>query len=320
MILSDKQKSDKMIQFSFVIQLTFPFPFIVRSVSYSSPVLPDFHYHDYPQIWYCKEGTYIHCTESAEYVCKKGSFIIIPPGKYHSYTIPDENPVELIAIDFSCDAFLPFCNGKYTNTIANTSLPGITEGEMTFNEYTELEEKSVPFVENILKKLLSQTPNKAVETPENILRQLEKIFSLPEFALVGDRKKKAEALIHSKLLPILKAVAFINANYSNKTVSEKLVTVSTLCRTNFFKYFIRYMGITYSTYLTMLRVGHATYALVYTDYSISYISDICGFASCSHLAMYYKKYKKMLPKEERITCKEIKKYRPYIHITHHSFD
>jgi len=318
--LPDFEKKDKMIQLSFVTQLTFPFPFIIRSVSYSSYVPPNFHYHDYPQIWYCKEGAYIHNTETAEYVCRKGSFVIIPPGKFHSYTIPDETSVELIAIDFSNDAFLNFCNGKYTNIIANTSLSGIADGEISFNEYAELDKSSIAFVESILEKLLSQAPNKAIEKPENILRQLEKIFSLPEFALVGDQKKKAEALIHSKLLPILKAIAFMNTNYSKKNVSENLATVSTLCRTNFFKYFRRYMGITYSNYLTMLRVGRATYALVYTDYSISYISDICGFASCSHLDMYYKRYKGLLPKEDRVFNKGAKRERPYIHISHYSFD
>ncbi|MBQ7120322.1 MAG: AraC family transcriptional regulator [Oscillospiraceae bacterium] len=320
MTFPDRNKKDKMIQLSFVTQLKFPYPFIVRKVCYSSYFLSSCHYHDCAQIWYCKKGSYRHITEACEYVCTAGTFVIIPPGKYHSFIVSGDEDVELVAIDFSCDAFLGFCNGKYTNIIAYTSLPGISSEDINLREVVTLDEKHIPYAEEILEKLSSSLPNKAVEKPENILRQLEKIFSLPEIALGSEYKKKADGLIHSRLLPILKAVSFINSNYSKKNISEELATVSTLCRTNFFKYFHKYMGITYSTYLTMLRVGRATYALVYTDYSISYISDICGFASCSHLGIYYKKYKGLLPKEDRAACKETKKQQPYIHISHYSFD
>lgn len=316
----DTPKKDRMIQFSFVTQLKFPYPFIVRSIEYTAPFLQNVHYHDFPQVWYCKKGKYIHQTETSSYTCTPGTMIIISPGKYHSYEIPSDQKVELICIDIAHDAFINFCNGKFTNVIAHTALPGLAKDTFNFNDFVHLSKASKVLAENILSKLISSQPHQKKEEPVNVIKMLDAIFSLPEFKLSADQKQAAESVINSKLLPIIKSISYMNLNYPKKNISDKLATVSSLCRTNFFKYFREYLGITYSTYLIMLRVNRAAYSLVYTDYSISYISDMCGFASCSHMGIYYKKYKGILPKEDRQRGKTTRKTQPYIHVSHFSYD
>lgn len=319
LISFDSPKKEKIIQFSFVTQLKFPFPFIIREVTYDTHFSQNIHYHDFPQIWYCSNGNYIHSTETDVYNCSEGSLVIIPPGKYHSYEIPANQKATLICIDIAYNAFSNFCNGKYTNFVSWSSLGKIAKNDLPLKEFVTLSKTSAKYVKTVLKKLSSSLPHFEKNPPKNVITKLESIFSLPELALNAEQKKRADEIINSKLLPILKSLSFLNENFATKNISTKLATKSSLCRTNFFKYFREYLGITYSTYITMLRVNHAAYALVYTDYSISYISDMCGFASCSHMGIYYKKYKGILPKQDRKNSRLTRDSQPYIHISHSSF-
>ena len=121
------------------------------------------------------------------------------------------------------------------------------------------------------------------------------------------------------LIPVLRALSYLQVNFSQKITAEHLCQASSLCRTNLFRWVRQYLGISWSAYLTMLRVIRANYALVHTNYSITYIADMCGFSHCSHMSKCYKKYEGILPKEDRANQKLYQQRYGKLHIAHDYF-
>ena len=151
------------------------------------------------------------------------------------------------------------------------------------------------------------------------LKSIEKFFSLPEFSLSDKQKKTALSVFTRRLLPVLDAMTYIHKNYSQKITGESLAKESGLCRTNLFTLFKRYLDVSPLTYLVMIRVVRAQFALTHTQYSLQYISDMCGFANCSHMSKCYRQYKGFLPREDRAKMKKYRKKYPHLHVSHDYF-
>ena len=120
-------------------------------------------------------------------------------------------------------------------------------------------------------------------------------------------------------MPLLAAITYIQENYPRKISGENLAKASGFCRTNVFTFFKKYLGISPAIYIVMTRVLRAQFAIAHTQYSLQYISDMCGFATISHMTNCYKRYKGVLPKNDRARMKEFRKRYPNIHISHNYF-
>ncbi len=108
-------------------------------------------------------------------------------------------------------------------------------------------------------------------------------------------------LISSKLTnPVLKeAVRYLEENY-HKDV--KLDELSRLCNVNknyLSKLWNKEVGMSLRKYMQTLRCEAAKVFLKTTDYSIEYISDICGFKSQAHFSVVFKKIVGQTPREYR---------------------
>ncbi len=299
-------KSEWLISSSSVLLLSHKSPISCSSVTsvtreYFSP-----HYRDYPEIWYCRKGEYTHHTELGDFSCKAGSVVIIPPGILSQPDIPVDGDVLVQQIRLPFDAYGGVSHDAYINSITHLQLPCFSK-ELGFSLpcSAELSEESRRAAEKLL------------ESPT--LKDLERFFSLPEFKLSDEQKISAQNVVQSRLLPVLRAISHINANYSLKITAEDLCKVSELCRTNLLNVFKRYLGISHSVYLVMLRVIRAQFAIAHTQYSLQYISDMCGFATSSYMSKCYKKYKGFLPKVDRAKMKMYRKKYPHIHVSHNYF-
>ena len=309
----DKQK--RIINQSFPTFMRCPSPIHVHQIQDLSASIPKSQYKDYPQIWYCREGTYIHETEHCAYSCSAGSLVIVPPGVAHSLLAPEQGTAQLVRISLTFDYLSETTFEAAPHTAALLFLPPfLRQAGHPVKEHYFLREASRSVVEETFALLISAKQEEAQKRAS-----LERMLSLPELALPAHLKEATLTETYAKFSPVLRALSYIQANYSQKITAEQLCQVSSLCRTNLFRWVRQYLGISWASYLIMVRITRANHALVHTNYSIAYIADMCGFSHSSHMSSCYKRYKGILPKDDRQKQLIYQKRYGKLHITHEFF-
>lgn len=306
MNIDPDMKGKAIIFYSFVNFLTHPEPVAIEHVT-AQPI--DFsvpRYYDYPEIWYCKKGNYLHYTEKGCFECSPGSVVIIPPGMLHSPKIQknDDVLVEQISLTTDCYAALPVA--VHISAITHLFLPNFSD-RLGY---------SVPSFVQLSNESQKQA-NRLIETPS--LQGITQFFKLPEFFLSDDKKAAAIHVAQSILYPLLQAITYMNKNYAMSITMEDMCKLTGLCRSYYHSAFKCFLGISSSVYFVMLKVTRAQFAIAHTNYSLLYISDMCGFASSSYMTKCYKKYKGFLPKLDRARLRKYRKRYPDITISHNYF-
>lgn len=267
-----------------------PHPFFAVEKRYPAGYVSGLHLHDFPQLWYCKDGSYLHQTASGIHICKKGSLILIPPGNPDRFQMSANRSATLISVDLAHSFFQGICFEAFPHTFSNLLLSNYaTQLGHTFPDHFTLDPEAQCIVEEALSRLSVYSGEAEVDI-QAVIQALETVFSLPALALPEHLMKKAQLFARTRALPILNALIYINKNYSKKITVDELTKVSTLCHTDFFKYFKLYTGTSFSTYLQQLRVCHVTYLLGNTTYSFSHISDLCGYSDAAHMTNSFTRY------------------------------
>ncbi len=271
-----------------------------------------FHSHEFPQLWYCLSGHCLHILEDQEFECSKGSVLIVPAGARHNFRVPEGQNVELLSMDISYETFLKTPNGRYMNAVTNLFLiPFAQELGWDFRPYILLSPQSQRQIEDLLSWfcLLNYAPKGTVKVDE-IYEKLEELFSLPEFAVPQESRKKAVHLLETRLRPIFRIISYINSHYPEKIEEERLLQEGGISRSVLYRYFKRIVGQTYSQYLQQLRVRRAYVYLKYTTYSLSYIADVCGFYDTQHMLKVFTRYEGESPKQQRAKLKKLMEEKP----------
>ncbi len=265
----------------------------------------DRHYHDFPQIWYCYGGSYTHIVEKQTYHCERGSLFVIPPGVTHDVLYGEEY-VDLLSIDIHWDMLLNFPPEKWINAVTNLYWPVFAnEIDHSFSSCNLLSDASIKTAEECLDwfDLLKFIPSGTVR-PEEIYEKAETLFSLPEFAILESDHQKAIQIAQSQLQPIMRIISHLNDHYPDKINEEELFREAGISRRGMYRYFQRVIGCTYSNYLQALRVKHVYTYLRTSTYSLSYISDACGFCDVRYMSRVFKDYYAESPQIRRKRLEE----------------
>ncbi len=261
---------------------------------------------DYPSIWICFDGEFLLHTESGDVLFSPGTVAIVPAGTMYYPEVTSDTKFSVFRLFVQYNIYRHVNFSAYINSITHLLLPAFSK-ELGFSPVRTASLTGNSFEE----------AKNMVSAPS--LKSIESFFSLPEFTLSEKQKKSALSVVSRRLLPVLDAMTYIQENYSQKITGEELAKSSGLCRTNLFTFFKRYLGVSPLTYLIMIRVIRAQFALTHTQYSLQYISDMCGFANCSHMSRCYRQYKGFLPREDRAKMRAYRKKYPEIHVSHDYF-
>lgn len=263
-------------------------------------------YADNPYMWVCLDGNFTLQTENENFNFSPGTVAIIPAGTLFRPEVTTGRSISVVRLIIGYDICKNVDHAAFINSIAYLFLPAFSK-ELGFSPRS-----SFSLSGNALEEI-----KKVISSPS--FKGIEKLFSLPEFALSQKQKSSALSVFLRRLLPVLNAMTYIQENYSQKITGEGLAKEIGLCRTNLFTFFKRYLGVSPLTYLVMIRVIRAQFALTHTQYSLQYISDMCGFANCSHMSRCYRQYKGFLPREDRAKMRAYRKKYPEIHVSHDYF-
>ncbi len=302
------------------IEFEFEFFFGRKIKIYTRVVVPKisyFHTHDFPQIYYCHKGKMRMVIEGDSYDLSEGNMIVIPAGAMHSFVLKEGN--EIVNFNMSFEWLLKKTKLLSSEAVAFLFLNRFSNGEFSFPIFRQLSPESRVIAYGCFNVLMQLQEKKEIDRAI-VFAEVNKIFALPEFALTDSKKNYADSMISDRLIPALRAVGYMNSNFSKKIHCEDMLHVSGLCRTDFYKAIKKTIGDTYSIYLQKIRVKRAHRALGFSNYSFSYISDMCGFGSPTYFGKCYKKYRGYTPKEERAALRELLERYPGIRVSHDFFE
>lgn len=272
-----------------------PCPFIIKKVEYTADTCDHtMHNHDFIQILYCCSGTFTHTIGKNVYECLKGSFSIVPPGTLHSFFVKKGTIILYIEIPYN--AFENKLVGFQPCSVALTLAPNFCDDKSFYiPEHFQLSDDGQLAEEVFL--YIANTGLQAKHT-NKIFAAFEKLCSAL-FPLTNEQAVFIKKLYEAKIRPIVKALDYLNTHYASKIYHTEILRTVFLCKTDFYNYFKRFTGMTYSIYLQMVRVRRAHRAIAFTQYSLSYIANMCGFGDNAYMTKCYKKYKGYTPTEER---------------------
>lgn len=246
----------------------------------------DGHIHDFMQVWYCCSGKYTHQVGDQIYECTEGSLVIVPAGTYHEITFT-ETEAAVLELNVSYKLFLEVTPDRLVNTVANLCQSAFSQKMRT---YVMLSNQSRQQAEEILSWLaiLRYAPAETV-SKEELYEKIESLFSLPELAVEDKCRKKVLHIAQTQICPIFQIVSYLNIHYPEKIEEEDLLQESGISRRGMYRYFKKITGFTYSQYLQQLRVGHAVVYLRQSRYSLTHISDLCGFCDVSYMSRVFQR-------------------------------
>ena len=299
----------------------YQYPFNAGLLKCSPSTSDKLHLHDFPQIWYCVSGEYRHYIENVLYSCKPGSLLIIPPGTGHAFDTAPEKTPKLICLQGSHFFFNKLPEPYRTNLITNIFLPSFSK-ELGFSIPLahQLDGNIRDEFESVLLHLSDYDYQRSIPNISHLRLLVGKLFSLPQFEICGKERNKAQRLIESKLDPLMNVLLYINKNFAEKISSEELIKISMMSYSEFFKYFKKLTGVTFTEYIGRLRVRRALSYVARTQYSFEYIADLCGFGDRTYLAKLFKKYHGITMTEERARQEITKKEYPFSVFSHDSIN
>lgn len=264
------------------------YPFEAHISEYSE-YFAGMHKHDYPQLFYCLEGCCDHMVGDETYQCEAGDLIIIPPGVGHSFSVYTR--CVLVQTNVLLNFFDNPASHAQLPAVVSLFLPQFSD-KVKFSPkmHISFRDKEKEIADSVFRKLSKLEWRKHVSDIFAARNLFCSIFVLSPFVLEKKTLTRAERFIPEKYIPILRTIYYMNLNFRKKIRVDDLVELSGFCRTEYFKYVKKFLGMSYSSYLSLVRVGHASVLCKFSKYSFSYIADICGFSDHSHMDVNMAKY------------------------------
>ena len=269
---------------------------------------PDQHCHDFPQVWYTFRGSHTHWVNGETYQCGEGSLMIVPPGTAHNL-LSFEEITDMVEMNIAHEILFNIPFEDWRNTLSNLCLPLFSdELKYTFPRHILLTGESKEKVEEVLSWLclLRYAPDGSY-TDAQICEKTEELFSIPELRVPEEYHKKACHIFQTRCAPILRTLRYLNIHYPERITEEALLKEAGISRRGMFRYFPRFTNCTYGIYLQRLRTWRANVYLRETNYSLSYISDVCGFCDVQYMSRIFQKYIGVTPKNRRNQLEELRR-------------
>lgn len=237
-----------------------------------------YHYHPWNELYFLIEGNCTFSVKKVKYELNSGDCIFIPRYTEHK-VVYNTSPHERYLLEFTQD-FFPFSLLEKKSLFSPSPV-------FSSNE----EEKNN--IMNILSKLL-----KEYVSPDEYSDELRKKLIF-ELLLYFVRNPVKESGYGSNNLDMEYILEYIQKNFYRKITLQELADIDYANYSYMSHSFKKYTGMTVGQYITKVRIDNAKKLLVETDYSISDISEKCGFNDSNHFSYVFKNEEKISPSKFR---------------------
>lgn len=245
---------------------------------------------DHYNIGYVISGDRRTITPTQSFDYHAGDVAMAPPFLYH-YTIPQSSlPYESYIIKFSPDFIEPFCRqiGKYMidelyeQKVCHFTRPSQEKICQMFREMLYEYEKGTVYKEFILQGMLFR------------------LFTTVWEERLADNTVYFHAPLSEK---IIRSLYIIEQNYGSRLTLEYLAKEVGLSASYFSRLFSEQLGMSFTDYLSDVRIRHVQSLLAHTDKTIMEIALETGFCHGDYLATQFKDKTGMTPSQFRRNSK-----------------
>lgn len=278
------------------IPLDKDFPFqISRVILHAANTRPDtWHWHSYFEITCVQQGRGSYFVNGQEYSMDKDDIIIFNNVEPHGWRLPDGD-MELLVMVFSPE----FVAEKLSFFDSGYLKPFVERGSNFRNRIGSEEPVSHEIrksIREIYQEWQQQKDGYRLMIKANVLRILTMLIRAYQ------DESKSDAMLREKKLAMKRleqAFAYINAHYCEKLSLEETAGAAFMSPSYFSTYFRKVTSMSFSEYVTRLRISHARELLKNTDLSVTDAAMKCGFNNLSNFYRLYKRYTGKPPREDQ---------------------
>ena len=252
------------------------------------------HWHSYFEITWVLEGKGNYFVNGQEYTMEKDDIIIFNNVEPHGWKLLGGN-MKLLVMIFSPE----FVAEKISLFDAEYLKPFVERGS-NFKNRVGREEKVNEEIRISIREIYQEWNERKEGYPlmikANVLRILTMLIRAYQ-----DETKSGEMLKEKKnaMKRLEQAFTYINDHYCEKITLEE-VAASVYMSSNYFSsYFRRVANISFSDYVTRLRVNRAREMLRENGANVTEIAMECGFNNISNFYRLYKKHMGKTPGDEK---------------------
>lgn len=250
------------------------------------------HFHYFHELNAVVAGTGTHYVGDKQYRIKPGDIFIIPPFVKHNYVFDDRN-FNVFHIIFKNEFFT-----RYDSLLKNISGYGVFfDIEPHLRVYNKSANAIISFSDKFdefcrdFERLASLSENNAphVET------ELFALFVVSSVCHGLSEKQDSGSKDFDSLFYVMKAVEFLQKNFSEKLTVDDLSAAANMSKSTFLRYFKRYYDTTPLEYLNAYRIKESQRLLKETNRNVTTIAQECGFFDSSHFIKTFEKSSGLTP-------------------------
>ena len=233
------------------------------------------HAHPYYHMFYIHSGQFCFTVNAEAYALQSGSVLLVPPQTEHSYINENTEAGEYMEIKFT----LPKSQSPEPQVqLCNDPLAGQLFLQI-LQEYSELgslaDDAAVAYLNALLSLLEKQ------QRSQKTSRQF-RYLDADSFNPLSRR-----------------IVRYLESHYSEDLSLDGLAQAMDYNKSYLCAAFKQDTKQTIADCLNMIRVRRAAELIVYSDHSLSQVSQLCGFSSVSHFNRVFLKYAGITPGQAR---------------------
>ena len=272
----------------------FPFQISEVELNQANSHPGTWHWHSYFEITWVLEGKGNYFVNGQEYTMEKDDIIIFNNVEPHGWKLLGGN-MKLLVMIFSPE----FVAEKISVFDAEYLKPFVERGS-NFKNRVGREEKVNEEIRISIREIHQEWNERKEGYPlmikANVLRILTMLIRAYQ-----DETKSGEMLKEKKnaMKRLEQAFTYINAHYCEKITLEEVASSVYMSANYFSSYFRKVTNISFSDYVTRMRINHARELLREGKKNVTEIAMECGFNNISNFYRLYKKHVGKTPKDEK---------------------
>lgn len=250
------------------------------------------HFHNYMQIWYVCQGSFVHRISNKYSKMVKGDIFVLPPFIVHEAIFEDENNIRIIGCEFSADFF----DNKFeeftrdTNFIDFAFLEPFLVDEDKVRPKLSLSAWAQEEVERTMNHMLDEYNHEKLYYENFIKANLLKLLAIVAREYEDSiNKKESKEILDRYKAAIISAVKYINSNYTEDIHLDDICKYAMMSKTYFCYIFKLLTQKTFTEYVADLRIKKSLELLQNTDMPITRICYEVGFNDVTHFCRVFKK-------------------------------
>lgn len=268
--------------------------FYYYSELYGFPVAP--HWHYYMEIVYVVKGNVKMQAENKEYIMGPGEMIVFHPKAVHAFYHANEEEVTLAV--FKVDINSMTFTSHYSPRLSNIFKAAEKKKESIIINAEYVREAQIDVIfHHCIEEIEKNEYGYDIVVFGDMYRLL---ILIVRFWQRNGFRIDQDVFFREDNYDIYNILPYISNHLDGELKVSQIAESCGLSYSYFAKRFQEVYGKSCKEYIEDMRVYKVEHLLLFTDFDLTYISQITGFSDCSHMIKSFKQRKNVTPKQFRL--------------------